>query len=443
MALQRLRSSQKHDPQLRGRRSGLPSVSGTPRSGHHPTAMPRARGVTAVRHLVCAAGIVVAGIVVVALSQESGPRTGARAIDARHPQQLARPRGIQRAAVPTGEDGARAGSGVRERRARRPLNLKKAVGQLLIGTYSGGQPSASILNAIRTGQLGAVILMGANAAAGVAATHAATDKLQAAARAGRNPGLLIMTDQEGGEVKRLAGAPAYSATRMVDAHVARRQGIATAVLLRQAGINVDLAPVVDVSRRDGFMTQEHRTFGSDTHAVAHAACAFAHALARSGVAYTLKHFPGLGDAAENTDGVPVRVSEPARQIAADAAPYRECGHGQLALVMVSSASYDQLTGSTPAVLSPSIYHMVMARDGIDAVTISDSFQSGAISAQRSPALAAIGAGLDMVMYPGDEAASRNAYKTLIHDAEHGSLDAARVRDAARKVLTLKAHLGLG
>ena len=111
--------------------------------------------------------------------------------------------------------------------------------------------------------------------------------------------------------------------------------------------------------------------------------------------------------------------------------------------MVSSASYDQLTGSTPAVLSPSIYHMVMARDGIDAVTISDSFQSGAISAQRSPALAAIGAGLDMVMYPGDEAASRNAYKTLIHDAEHGSLDAARVRDAARKVLTLKAHLGLG
>jgi beta-glucosidase-like glycosyl hydrolase len=56
--------------------------------------------------------------------------------------------------------------------------------------------------------------------------------------------------------------------------------------------------------------------------------------------------------------------------------------------------------------------------------------------------AAISAGLDMVMYPDDEAASRNAYKVLIHDAEHGSLDAARVREAARRVLTLKAHLGL-
>ncbi len=252
-----------------------------------------------------------------------------------------------------------------------------------------------------------------------------------------------MTDQEGGEVKRLAGAPAYSAAGMADADVARRQGTATAELLRQAGINVDLAPVVDVSRVNGFMTQEYRTFGSDAHAVARAACAFAHALARVGVAYTLKHFPGLGDAAANTDSVPVRVSEPASEIAADDAPYRECGHGGLALVMVRSASYDQLTGSTPAVMSPFMYHQVMARDRIHAVTISDSFQSGAISAQRSPARGAISVGLDMVMYPDDEAASRAAYKGLIHDAEHGSLDAARVRAAATRVLTLKARLGLG
>jgi beta-N-acetylhexosaminidase len=385
---------------------------------------------------------VIAGVGVLALSHKSAPRIRGTAIDLHHAPQLARPRDTPRAVLPAGEVAARAGSGARERRAPRQLSLKKAVGQLLIGTYTGGQPPASILNSVRAGHLGAIILMGANTAGGAAATHAATNKLQAAARAGRNPGLLIMTDQEGGEVKRLAGAPAYSAAGMTDANVARQQGTATAELLRQAGINVDLAPVADVTRIDGFMTQEHRTFGSDTHGVARAACAFAHALARSGVAYTLKHFPGLGGAIANTDGVPVSVSEPASEITADDAPYRECGHGSLALVMVSSASYDQLTGSTPAVLSPSIYHTVMARDGIDAVTISDSFQSGAISAQRSPASKAINAGLDMVMYPDDEAASRNAYKVLVHDAEHGSLDAARVRDAAKKVLTLKAHLGL-
>ena len=252
-----------------------------------------------------------------------------------------------------------------------------------------------------------------------------------------------MTDQEGGEVKRLAGPPEYSAAGMADVNVVRQQGTATAELLREAGINVDLAPVADVSRVDGFMTQEHRTFGSDSHSVARAACAFAHALARSGIAYTLKHFPGLGDAAENTDGVRVGVPEPASEITADDAPYRKCGHAPLALVMVSSASYDQLTGSTPAVLSPYIFHTMMARDGIDAVTISDSFESGAISGRRSPALTAINAGLDMVMYPDYEAASRDAYSLLIRDIKDGTLDLVRVRAAAGKVLTLKAHLGLG
>jgi beta-N-acetylhexosaminidase len=252
-----------------------------------------------------------------------------------------------------------------------------------------------------------------------------------------------MTDQEGGEVKRLVGPPEYSAAGMADVDVARQQGTATGKVLREAGINVDLAPVADVSRADGFMTQEQRTFGSDTNTVARAACAFAHSVAQSGVAYTLKHFPGLGDAADNTDGVRVAIAEPASEIAADDAPYRKCGRGPLALVMLSSASYDRLTGSTPAVLSPYIYNTVMARDGIDAVTISDSFESGAISGRRSPALAAINAGLDIVMYPGDEAASRDAYDSLFQAAKHGTLNRARVRTAARKVLALKAHLRLG
>jgi hypothetical protein len=48
----------------------------------------------------------------------------------------------------------------------------------------------------------------------------------------------------------------------------------------------------------------------------------------------------------------------------------------------------------------------------------------------------------MVLYPGDEDASREAYRLLVRDAEHGTLDRARVRAAARKVLALKAHLGI-
>jgi beta-N-acetylhexosaminidase len=317
------------------------------------------------------------------------------------------------------------------------------VGQLIIATYAGTSPPASILGAVRAGQVGGIILMGQNTAGGVASVRAATNELQAAASAGRNPGLLIMTDQEGGEVKRLPGPPDGPASDLAAPAVAHAQGAATAALLRSAGVNVDLAPVADVTRTDGFMTQEQRTFGSSPTGVARAVCAFAHALAHSGVAYTLKHFPGLGDAATNTDGTPVSVTEPAAEIAADGAAYRRCGHGRLAVVMVSSASYPSLTGATPAVLSPKIYRAVLPKDGVDAVTISDSFESGAIAAVQSPALRAINAGLDMVMYPDYESTSAAAYARLLADLQAGALSPHRVRAAAARVLTLKRNLGLG
>jgi beta-N-acetylhexosaminidase len=321
--------------------------------------------------------------------------------------------------------------------------LTKAVGQLLIATYKGTTPPPSILSAVRAGRIGSIILMGGNTGNSVAVTRLATSALQKAARAGGNPGLLIMTDQEGGEVKRLPGPPAYSASQMGDPSVAAAQGYATALMLRKAGVNVDLAPVVDVTQVDGFMTTEQRTFGSNPPVVARAACAFARGLVKGGVAYTLKHFPGLGDAVKSTDVEPVAIDEPAAEIEADDAAYRSCGSGRLALVMVSSASYTNLTGDLPAVMTPSIYNKVMVNDGIGALTVSDALDSGAIKPWPSAARRSIAAGLDMAMYPNREADALKTYTTLLADVRAGRLDPGRVRAAAMRVLALKRALGLG
>jgi beta-N-acetylhexosaminidase len=194
---------------------------------------------------------------------------------------------------------------------------------------------------------------------------------------------------------------------------------------------------------DGFMTQEQRTFGSNPTKVAKAACSFAKALAREHVAYTLKHFPGLGDAIATTDAQPVAVTESAASIYDDDAAYRRCGHGKLAAVMISSASYPNLTGSAPAVLSPLTYRKVIEQDRINALLISDSFESGAIQNLQSPALHALNAGLDMVMYPDYESVALSAYSTLVNDAEHRLLPVQRLDAAVNKVLELKRNLGLG
>jgi beta-N-acetylhexosaminidase len=323
-------------------------------------------------------------------------------------------------------------------------SISKAVGQLIIATYNGTTPPASILSAVRAGQIGAIILMGDNTGDSVAVTRRATDALQRAARSGHNPGLLIMTDQEGGEVKRLPnGAPAYAAAQMSNPQRASYQGYQTGELLKRAGVNVDLAPVADVSVIDGFMTQEQRTFGNSAGVVARAACAFADGLKRAGVAYTLKHFPGLGDAKRSTDNVAVDVTQSAAGIHADDAAYRSCDHGPLALAMISSASYKHLTGNLPAVLAPVIYRTVLPDDGVSALSISDSFESGAIAHWSHPARRALAAGLDMVMYPGEEGAALSAYPSLVTDVKNGSLSHARVTAAAERVLALKRALGLG
>jgi beta-N-acetylhexosaminidase len=322
------------------------------------------------------------------------------------------------------------------------LTPAQQVGQLIIATYPGAHPPVSLLAAITAGHVGSVILLGDNTADSVSVTAAAAASLQRAARAGHDPGLLIMTDQEGGEVARLPPPPARAAAQMANPRVAEAQGAATARMLRRAGVNVDLAPVADVSRTDGFMTQEHRTFGSSPSGVADAACAFATGLAKGGVAYTLKHFPGLGDALDNTDDQPVSITESAAEIHADDAAYQRCGDGPLTLVMISSASYQNVTGRTPAVLSPVTYRQLLPANAIQAVTISDSFQSGAIRAWSTPALRAIRAGLDMVLYPDDEAGALSTYANLLHDVEDHALSIPRIEAADTAVLALKASLGL-
>jgi beta-N-acetylhexosaminidase len=325
------------------------------------------------------------------------------------------------------------------------LSLAEQVGQLIIATYQGDAPPTTLLSAIRLGHVGAVILMGDNTSGGIRATKLATGQMQAAAHQGGNAGLLIMTDQEGGTVKRLSGPPDYAAIDMANPSTAYAQGRATGALLKSAGVNVDLAPVADVIRVHGFIQQEGRSFGANPAVVANAACRFAAGLAGVGVAYTLKHFPGLGDAVATTDLQAVSVSESASNLYDDGAAYRRCGHGPLALVMISSASYRHLTGSIPAVLDAKIYSQVLPRDRVTALPISDDFESGAMRAvsTQAPAKTAINAGLDMVMYADYESVALSAYTTLLADAHDGALSRSRVQAASHRVLQLKNHLGLG
>ena len=110
--------------------------------------------------------------------------------------------------------------------------------------------------------------------------------------------------------------------------------------------------------------------------------------------------------------------------------------------MISSASYPNLTGPLPAVMSPLTYQreLRVVSSATPPVTISDDLQAGALNGQPTPARAAINAGLDLLLYASTEDGSASAYQLLLADVDDGSISTARIRNAASAIASLKQTL---
>jgi len=319
--------------------------------------------------------------------------------------------------------------------------LSRMVGQTIVVRMPGRVPTPSFLARIRAGQVGGVVLFGENF--GPAGPGALVAELQAAALGGGNPPLLIAIDQEGGIVKRLPGAPTLAPPQMASPGIARTQGTATARNLRRFGINVDLAPVLDVGR-GGFITP--RTFGTTPRTVAVLGSAVAVGLMAGAVMPTAKHFPGLGYAPTTTDTSRVVVRASRSALSADLVPFRIVIASGVPIVMVATASYPGLGVRVPAALSRTIVTGLLRTTlAFRGVVITDALDTGAVTTYVSPAkaaLLAIRAGADMVMAAGTtsrgaDATSKAAYVALVRAVETRGLSAGVLAAAYQRILRLK------
>lgn len=320
--------------------------------------------------------------------------------------------------------------------------LAKAVGQMTISALPHPTAGHALLRRIRDGHIGGVILFGPNIETH-AQVRALVRSLQHAAKAGGNPPLLVMTDQEGGTAKRFATIPPTASAKAMGhtpASAIRAQGRATGRGLLADGVNLDLAPVADVP------TSSHsflgtRAFSHDDAKVTRDACAFAAGLHDAGAGATLKHFPGLGRAPGNTDDQSVTIAASATTLLPELAPYRMCASAPRTLVMVSSAIYAPLTAGLPAVTSPIAYSLLRTGLGFDGPTISDDLDAAAVAHVPNLAAAAAAAGLDLELW-GSQSTARAGYAALLKAVRSGRVPAARIRQAAARIATLKASLGL-
>jgi beta-N-acetylhexosaminidase len=322
---------------------------------------------------------------------------------------------------------------------REAVSIPRLVGQRFIVGLREANPSATLLQDARRGEIGGVLIFAEDSTP--AAVSAAAAKLQRAARAGHNPPLLIATDQEGGPVKRFPDGPPHAELSSLSAGGALREGEATGSYLREYGIDADLAPVVDLDLPGSFIAQQGRTISSDPREVAGIGRAFAVGLEQAGVMPAAKHFPGLGGASVNSDEARSVVESGVR---ASLIPYEVLIASKIPAIMVSTAIYTKLDPSNGAAWSRKIVGGQLRRKlGFKGVVISDDLSTPGVAASLPTGaafVASAAAGVDMLIV-GEPDAFRSAYESVLKAAEAGQIPPRNLNASYRRIRSVKERFG--
>jgi len=330
------------------------------------------------------------------------------------------------------------------------MTLDQKLGQMMIVQFLGPSSSFELTTMLSQYNAGAVLLSSANN--NIVDKTQLKDLIQEMQHTSTIP-LVVATDQEGGVVNRLAAldGPRPSATTIgntndpIEAMVA---GLRDAQDLSFYGINLNLAPVVDVTSVYNAQLAT-RTYGNNVELVTRMARAYLQGLQQSGkVLGTLKHFPGLGDVGVDPhSGVPLLSRSLSDLESIDWAPYHLLiQQGNVHAIMVTHEVVTALDDTKPSSLSPKVVkHILRDELAFQGVIMTDSLTMESITAYYTEAQAAamaVAAGSDLLMgasTPSDMAVMIGGIKQALHA---GDINQQDIDDSVRRILTMKYAMGL-
>jgi beta-N-acetylhexosaminidase len=356
-------------------------------------------------------------------------------------------------AMATAAAGAQAARGRAASAALPSLSAQQLAGQRVIYSYPGLTPPASLISLIQHGEAAGVIFFGQNISspAQIAGVIKQLDQANASSLNPVRAPLLLMTDQEGGQVRRLPGRP-YLSEKQIGANplsaaqtLATQAGQGAAANLRGVGMNVNLAPVLDVYRQAGnFDDQFGRSYSMYPGVAASLGANMIKAQQAGGVAATAKHFPGLGAAAanQNTDAGPVTLNLSLATIrSVDEQPFQAAVTAGVKLIMASWAVYPSI-GARPAGLSPNVIQGELRnRLKFTGVTITDALEAGALRSYGSTqnrALFAAKAGMDLLLCSAQDVTQGDQARAELAAAyANGTLNGPAFLASVNRVVALR------
>ncbi|HLS45521.1 MAG TPA: glycoside hydrolase family 3 N-terminal domain-containing protein [Ornithinicoccus sp.] len=360
-------------------------------------------------------------------------------------------------AAPSGDAGIGLPSAQELDRARRDvsdLTDRQLVGQLVVAAYSGtdAQTGAAL---VRDHHLGGLITLGGNVPESVDARvpqlTALTTAVQEAVTAdGRDWPAFLAIDQEGGPITRVSAPldhwPAAMALGAADdPELVREVTRASGEQLRALGYTVVLAPVADVTIGPQDPTIGARSPGSDPQLVAETVLAQVTGFSEASILPVVKHFPGHGTlTADSHLGTALQAADRELLEERDLVPFRVAVDAGAPAIMPGHITVEVLDPGVPATFSDDVLGGLLRNEmGFTGVVVTDALNMGAVTDGTSgehPAVAALLAGVDVLLMPPDPAGAIDAVVFALGD---GTLTRERLEESAARTVAALRHQQAG
>jgi beta-N-acetylhexosaminidase len=327
------------------------------------------------------------------------------------------------------------------------MNLGEMVGQMFMISMGGTEPDYYVNKMIRERNVGGVLLFAHNMKS-EAQTRALTGSLQELSmRTEPSIPLFVAVDQEGGRISPVPWVTPQPAAAQVGArgNPAEARAVAEKMgreLLR-AGVNTDLAPVVDTGFGAAIGT---RSFGEDPELVAEMGVAAVEGFEDAGVVCAAKHFPNHGVATSDSHvSRPVVDHDLATLRSRDLPPFEAVIAAGVPMVMVGHLVYPAIDPGRPASLSPEAIGMLRGELGFDGVVVTDDLAMAGASGDRPPARAAVEAveaGADLLIISSLPEQQADAYDAVLEAVESGEIPRGQIQASVERVLKVKENYSL-
>jgi beta-N-acetylhexosaminidase len=329
------------------------------------------------------------------------------------------------------------------------MSLAEKVGQLFQVGFHSKTADQEIKDLIENYHIGGVIYFSRNLDSLQQTAFLSNTLQDLALNSGASLPLFISADQEGGAVTRIKGGTHFPGNMALgataDPELVRKTAAATAAELKSIGINVNLAPVLDVNNNAQNPVIGVRSFGGKAELVAELGRAYIAGLQSKDVTATAKHFPGHGDT--DTDShldLPV-INHPRQRLEkVELFPFKEAIAAGVDSIMTAHIYFPTIESEAgiPATLSKAVLTDLLRQElGFEGLIITDCMEMKAIAntfGTVEGAIKTIEAGSDTVLISHSYQKQKKSIEALIQAVKSGRISEKRIDESVKRIIKLKA-----